>query len=73
MNDPMAAFPNERTLKTVATMDRQSLVHVIRHLNCTFTLDFSDEFLKGLSLERLRHIALAAMVHSNGGSSQAPS
>ena len=69
----MAASPDERTLKTVATMDRQSLVHMIRHLNCTFTLDFSDEFLKGVSLERLRHIALAAMLNSSGGTSQAPS
>jgi hypothetical protein len=35
----------------------------LHRLRCRFQLDFTDDFLESVSLERLRHIALAASLH----------
>ena len=47
-------------------MDRAKLIRYVRRLKCDFELDFTDEFLRSVSLERLRHIALAAGIHAAG-------
>lgn len=44
-------------------MNRQEVVTLLRHTACSFDLDFTDEFLASQSLDRLRHIALAAKLH----------
>ena len=44
----------------IATMSRSELIRLLRQLRCTFELDFTDEFLESASLDRLRHIVLAA-------------
>lgn len=45
---------------TLAEMDRGQLVEKIHSIHCSFTLDFSDEYLEEISLENLRHIVMAA-------------
>ena len=50
--------------KKLAKMDRDRLIKKLRSLCCSFQLDFTDDFLTGISLERLRHITLAATMQS---------
>jgi len=47
----------------ISKMDRAELIRTLRHMPCTFELDFTEEFLNSTSLSRLRHIALAAALH----------
>lgn len=44
----------------IARMDRPRLRDVLSQLDCGFALDFTQEFLRSVSLARLRHIVLAA-------------
>jgi len=44
----------------IAEMDRSDLIALLRTIKCPFRMDFTDEFLSAVSLERLRHIVLAA-------------
>jgi hypothetical protein len=60
----MMPTPFESHVRRIAVMDRQGLVEFIQGLRCNFKLDFTDEFLNDVSLERLRHIATGAMLHS---------
>ncbi|MHC4294958.1 MAG: hypothetical protein ACYSTL_05175 [Planctomycetota bacterium] len=62
----MAAPKMEKLTQQIATMDRDALVRTLRQLNCDFELDFTDEFLSEVSLERLRHIVTAALLHAYG-------
>jgi len=54
----------EKFASRLAAMDRQGIIRLINGMRCDFRLDFSEEFLNSVSLERLRHIALAASLHS---------
>jgi hypothetical protein len=45
-------------------MGRSELIALLRAADCAFRLDFTDEYLDSLSVERLRHIALAAKLHT---------
>lgn len=45
---------------TVAGMSREEVQREIIHFNGRFKLDFTPEYLKAQTLERLRHILLAA-------------
>ncbi len=45
-------------------MDRAELIGALQSLNCGFRMDFSDEFLAAVSLERLMHIVVAASLQS---------
>lgn len=51
----------------LATMNRKDLIRHLRAMHCKFALDFTDEFLGGISEERLRHIVLGASLHDHGG------
>jgi hypothetical protein len=44
--------------------DRESLIDFLRTVECTFPLDFTDEFLDVTSTPQLRHIAVAACFHT---------
>jgi len=44
-------------------MGRSGLVGVLGRMQCGFPMDFTDEYLATVSLERLRHIVLAAALH----------
>jgi len=55
----------DRLTSRIAQMDRPALVKALRGLRCDFEIDFTDEYLNSISLTRLRHIFLAAMMHSD--------
>ena len=55
----------EQLAKKIAEMPRRRLVTLLRSMDCDFAVDFTDKFLKSASLERLRHIALAAALHAH--------
>ena len=50
---------------TIETLDRPGLVKMLRNLDCDFAMDFTDEFLGTISLDRLKHIVLAAGLHAH--------
>jgi len=54
-------------------MGRESLIRLLRSLHCEFPLDFTDEFLKAASLERLRHIILVVDSYAAKEASQGES
>ena len=58
----------EKLAEKIAAMPRRRLVTLLRSMDCAFTIDFTDKFLKSASLERLRHIALAAALHAHNTS-----
>lgn len=49
----------EKLVTLVASLDRDELVEQFRTYPARFPVDFSDEFLRKTSLDRLRHIFLA--------------
>ncbi|MBN1787154.1 MAG: hypothetical protein JW806_02030 [Sedimentisphaerales bacterium] len=51
----------ERMAGMVASLDRNSVIRKIKNFKGRFRLDFTDEYLKGLTLDRLRHILFAAL------------
>ena len=50
-------------VSTIACMRRPQLVTLLRRMRCGFNIDFSDEYINSMNLERLRHVALAASMH----------
>jgi len=55
---------SEEFAERLSAMDRQSLVRLLREVHCNFDLDFTDEFLRSISLGRLRHLAMGALLHA---------
>ena len=51
----------------LATMGREDLIRLLRAMHCKFALDFTDEFLRTISEDRLRHIVLGASLHDHHG------
>jgi hypothetical protein len=62
----------EKLVDKIAQMDRTSLVQELRQMRCDFKMDFSDDFLDTVSLERLQHIVLAAFLHDHRKSAKVP-
>lgn len=60
----MNARQFEKDAQRIATMDRESLIRMLQRIHCSFELDFTDEFLQSVSLERLRHMTIAAKLHT---------
>ncbi len=54
----------EQTATSLASMNRNELTRRIRTFRGRFRLDFTEDYLRGLSVDRLRHILLAAMVNA---------
>ncbi|MBL7219660.1 MAG: hypothetical protein ISS69_06080 [Phycisphaerae bacterium] len=52
-------------ISTIASMKRSQLITLLRKMRCGFDIDFSDDYIKSMNIERLRHIALAASMHDN--------
>jgi len=50
-------------VSTLAPMKRPQLVSLLRGMRCGFDIDFSDDYINSMNLDRLRHIALAASMH----------
>ena len=51
----------ERLAVTISSLDRNEVENKIKNFQGNFKLDFSEEYLKNLTVDRLRHILFAAM------------
>ena len=49
----------DELLDLVVALDREALCNLIREYRSSFPLDFTDEFLETVELDRLRHIFVA--------------
>ena len=58
----------EKTATSIAALGRQELKKRIRNFRGRFKLDFSEDYLDALSLDRLRHILLAALLNARAHS-----
>ena len=56
----------EREATSIAALGRHELERRIRHFRGGFKLDFTQDYLNKLSVDRLRHILLAAVMNSRG-------
>lgn len=54
----------ERTATSLAALNREELKKRIKNFRGRFRLDFSEDYLNGLSVDRLRHILLAALINA---------
>jgi hypothetical protein len=54
----------EQLVVSIAALGRDELKTRIKDFRGRFKLDFSDAYLDGLSLDRLRHILLAALINA---------
>ena len=54
----------ESTATSLASLDRGELERKIKGFRGRFRLDFTDDYLHKLSVERLRHILLAALMNT---------
>ena len=52
----------ERTTTSLASLGRDELKRRIGSFKGRFKLDFTEDYLNNLSVERLRHILLAALM-----------
>lgn len=51
----------DRLARLVSTLGRNEVEKRIKNFRGRFKLDFTDEYLKGLTVDRLRHILFAAL------------
>ena len=56
----------EREATSIAVLGRRELKRRIRNFRGKFKLDFTQDYLNRLSIDRLRHILLAALMNSRG-------
>jgi hypothetical protein len=54
----------EQTATSIAVLGRAELKRRIRNFRGRFKLDFSEDYLNKLSVDRLRHILLAALINA---------
>jgi len=54
----------EQTAASIASMDKEELKAQIRNFKGRFKLDFTDSYLDNISVDRLRHILLAALINT---------
>ena len=54
----------EQTATSIAALGRNELVRRIRSFKGRFRLDFTKDYLNGLSVDRLRHIFLAVLINA---------
>jgi hypothetical protein len=54
----------EQLMVSIAALGRDELKKRIKDFRGRFKLDFSDDYLDSLSLDRLRHILLAALINA---------
>lgn len=52
----------ERTSTSIRALGRTQLKRHIKNFRGRFKLDFTDDYLDAVSLDRLRHILLAALI-----------
>ena len=54
----------ERQVTSVAALGRDELTRRIRNFRGRFKLDFTEDYLNKISVDRLRHILLAALINA---------
>ena len=54
----------EQVAASLADLGRDDLKKRIKDFRGRFKLDFSDDYLDALSLDRLRHLLLAALINA---------
>jgi hypothetical protein len=54
----------EREATSIAALGRNELKRRIRNFRGRFRLDFTEDYLNHLSVDRLRHILLAALINA---------
>jgi len=54
----------EQTATSIASLGRNELKRRIKNFRGRFKLDFTEDYLNGLSVDRLRHILLAALINA---------
>ena len=54
----------ERQVTSVAALGRDELKKRIRNFRGRFKLDFTEDYLNKISVDRLRHILLAALINA---------
>ncbi len=52
----------ERSVVAIATLSREELKNQIKGFQDVLKLDFTDDYLDAISLDRLRHILLAVVL-----------
>jgi hypothetical protein len=55
----------EQTATSITALGRNELKKRIRSFRGRFKLDFTEDYLNALSVDRLRHILLAALINGN--------
>jgi hypothetical protein len=53
----------DKQVTSIATLGRSELTRRIKNFKGRFKMDFTEDYLKKLSVERLRHILLAALLN----------
>ncbi len=53
----------DREATSIASLGRNELTRRIRNFHGRFKLDFTEDYLRKLSVDRLRHILLAALMN----------
>lgn len=54
----------EQTATSIAALSRNELKKRIKNFKGRFKLDFSDDYLNKLTVDRLRHVLLAALINA---------
>ena len=54
----------EQTATSIASLGRNELKSRIKNFKGRFRLDFSDDYLSNVSVDRLRHVLLAALMNA---------
>lgn len=54
----------ERQVTSIAALGRDELKRRIRNFRGRFKLDFTEDYLNKISVDRLRHILLAALINA---------
>ncbi len=54
----------EQAATSIAALSRNELKRKIKNFKGRFRLDFSEDYLNKLSVDRLRHILLAATINA---------
>jgi hypothetical protein len=54
----------DREATTIAALGRNELKRRIKNFHGRFKLDFTEDYLDNLSVDRLRHILLAALINA---------
>ncbi len=56
----------DKLITRLAAMDRRELKALLDSLKTRFPLDFTDDFLAEIPTDKLRHVILAACLHTDG-------